>query len=105
MKAKDDHRYATRARVAKALAHPSRLRILDALQAGEMCAGDLAALVGAEAPTVSQHLSVLHNVGLVAPDKRGQFVFYRTTCPCITHFFSCMDAVVTSQAKSLGKLA
>lgn len=105
MKANDQHRYASRARVAKALAHPSRLRILDALQSGERCAGDLVAVVGSEAPAVSQHLSVLLNAGLVAQDKRGQFVFYRVTCPCIANFFSCMDAVVTTQAKTLAKLA
>lgn len=94
-----------RAQVAKAMAHPSRLLILETLQGGEKCAGDLVAAVGAEAPTVSRHLGVLLNAGLVAQDKRGQFVFYRVTCPCISSFFKCIDSVVTAQARSLAKLA
>lgn len=87
------------------MAHPSRLLILDTLQGGEKCAGDLVAAVGAEAPTVSRHLAVLQNAGLIAQDKRGQFVFYRVTCPCISSFFKCIDSVVTAQARSLAKLA
>jgi ArsR family transcriptional regulator, arsenate/arsenite/antimonite-responsive transcriptional repressor len=97
--------YRSRAAVAKALAHPSRLLIVDLLRSGEKCAGDLVEAVGAEGPTVSRHLTVLLNAGLVAQDKRGAFVFYRVTCPCIANFFSCMDAVVTTQAKTLAKLA
>lgn len=97
--------YHSRAAVAKALAHPSRLLIVDLLRAGEKCAGDLVTAVGAEGPTVSRHLAVLQNAGLVAQDKRGAFVFYRLTCPCVSNFFTCMDSVVTAHAKSLGKSA
>jgi ArsR family transcriptional regulator, arsenate/arsenite/antimonite-responsive transcriptional repressor len=101
MSKKSDLRYESRARVAKAMAHPSRLRILDALAGGERCAGDLVALLGAGGPTVSQHLTVLRNAGLVTAVKRGQRVFYRAACSCIDSFFTCIDTVVAAQARSL----
>ncbi len=47
--------YEARARVAKALAHPSRLIILDAIADGERCVCELTELVGADQSTVSKH--------------------------------------------------
>ena len=63
-----------------ALADPSRLRILSLLasaEAGEVCACDLIEPVGRSQPTVSHHLKVLADAGLVVGDKRGRWVWYR----------------------------
>jgi ArsR family transcriptional regulator len=64
----------------KALADPVRLRLLSIIAAaptGEVCACDLAGPVGKSQPTVSHHLKVLREAGLVASSKRGTWVHYR----------------------------
>ena len=66
--------------VLKALADPARLRLLSVIQAaegGEACQCDLTAPVGLSQPTVSHHLKVLHDAGLVTREKRGPWAYYR----------------------------
>ncbi len=82
-----------RTTVMKALAHPSRLLMVEALASGERCVCDLQALVGADRSTVSKHLSLLKAAGVVLSEKRAQQVFYRLRVPCLLSFFSCVDAV------------
>ena len=63
-----------------ALADPARLRILSLLAsaaAGEVCACDLVEPVGRAQPTVSHHLKVLSEAGLIVGDKRGRWIWYR----------------------------
>src|SRR5690349_17603957 len=64
-----------------ALADPARLRILSLLasaEAGEVCACDLVEPVGRAQPTVSHHLKVLSEAGLIVGDRRGRWIWYRT---------------------------
>ncbi len=71
----------TLARGFAALADPARLRILSLLasaEAGEVCACDLVEPVGRAQPTVSHHLKVLSEAGLIVGDKRGRWIWYRT---------------------------
>lgn len=86
-------RYKNQARVLKALAHPTRLFIVDELSRGERCVCELTELVGVEMPTVSRHLSQLRHAGLVEDEKRGAMVFYRLRVPCVLNFFKCVEAV------------
>ena len=86
--------YELRAGIIKALAHPSRLLIVDELAKGERCVCELTALVGADMSTVSKHLSVLKKAGIVLDDKRGLQVFYRLRVPCILNFFGCVEAII-----------
>ena len=68
------------ARGFAALADPARLRVLSLLasaEAGEVCACDLVAPVGRSQPTVSHHLKVLSEAGLIVGDKRGRWIWYR----------------------------
>jgi len=90
-------RLEARAQVLKALAHPSRLLMVEELERGERCVCDLQRLVGADMSTVSKHLSVLKNSGIVSDDKRGNQVFYSLRVPCVTGFFSCIEAVLAEQ--------
>ena len=83
-----------RADVFKALGHPSRLAIVDALAAGERCVCELNEIVEADMSTVSRHLSVLRNAGILSSEKRGNQVFYRLECPCITTFYGCVESVI-----------
>lgn len=86
-----------RTRVIKALAHPTRLFIVEELEKGERCVCDLTAMIGADVSTISKHLSVLRQAGIVADDKRGNQVFYCLKVPCILNFFGCVESVLNSQ--------
>ena len=77
MDAKTRAKYEARASVVKALAHPTRLFIVDEIAKGERCVCELTAMIGADISTVSKHLSVLKQAGLVADEKRGLMVYYR----------------------------
>ena len=59
--------YEARAAIAKALAHPTRLLMLDALADGELCVCELTELVGADQSTVSRQLAILRQAGIVSP--------------------------------------
>ncbi len=100
MDAKTRMRYQTRARILKALAHPSRLFIVDQLAEGERCVCELTEMIGADKSTVSKHLSVLKDAGLVDDEKRGLQVYYTLRVPCVTNLFSCIEAVVQSNVEA-----
>ena len=84
--------FKAQAQVFKALGHPGRLLMVDELSRGERCVCELAALVGSEMPTVSRHLSLLKNAGIVDDEKRGAQVFYRLITPCVMNFFQCLTS-------------
>jgi DNA-binding transcriptional ArsR family regulator len=88
-----------RAKILKALAHPTRLFIVNELAAGERCVCELQRDIGADLSTVSKHLSVLKNAGLITDEKRGLQVFYRLHCPCILNFISCIENVIQENAR------
>jgi len=85
--------YKAKAQVMKALAHPTRLFIVDELAKGERCVCELTKLVGDDVSTVSKHLSVLKNGGIVVDEKRGQQVFYSLKFRCVLKFFDCIDSL------------
>jgi ArsR family transcriptional regulator len=91
--------YKAQAKVLKALAHPSRLLIVNELSKRERCVCELAEMVGSEMPTVSRHLALLREAGIVADDKRGAQVFYRLKVPCVMKFFQCIAAVHKKNAQ------
>ena len=64
-------------RVFEALSSTTRRKILAYLAHAELTAGEIASRFEMSKPAVSQHLSVLENAGLVASEKRGQYVHYR----------------------------
>jgi len=94
-------KYELRAKIIKAMAHPSRMMIIDALAKEKQSAGNLVKLVGADASTVSKHLSILKNTGLVKAEKQGLMVFYSLTIPCITDFFKCVESILSAHADHL----
>ena len=98
MDAKQRAEYTTRARIIKALAHPARLLIVDELQAGPRCVCEIREKVGSDLSTVSKHLSVLRNAGIVQDEKRGVQVFYRLQCRCVTSFLACVEKMVRTAA-------
>ncbi len=89
----------SRAKVFKALAHPSRLFILAQLTDGAPCVCELTDMIGADMSTVSKHLSVLKSAGVIQDDKRGLQVYYSLKMPCILRFFDCVGEVLQTNAK------
>ena len=103
MKASPKHsreRYAARARIAKAMAHPSRLLMLEAMEGKERCVCELTELVGADQSTVSKHLAVLKQAGLVEDRKEGVMVYYRVKVCCLQGFWDCIEGVLAENLKA-----
>jgi DNA-binding transcriptional ArsR family regulator len=92
--------YEAKAHVLKALAHPTRLWIVDKLADGERCVCEFAEEIDADFSTVSKHLAVLKNAGLVEDDKRGKQVFYRLKVPCVLNFMQCVESVLRNRAEA-----
>jgi ArsR family transcriptional regulator len=99
-----DRVYEARAEILKAMAHPSRLKMLDALEKGERCVCELQKVVGSDLSTISRHLSVMKAAGIVATDKRGSNVYYRLRVPCVLRMFGCVEAVLAADARERGRL-
>ena len=94
------NRCIARSDVIKAMSHPTRLMIIEQLSKGELCVGELTGMAGADTSTVSKHLTVLKNAGIIGDDKRGQMVFYRLKTPCVIKFLSCIESVLNARAQA-----
>jgi DNA-binding transcriptional ArsR family regulator len=92
-------RLETLADVIKAMAHPTRLFVVEELSRGERCVCELTDMVGADVSTVSKHLAVLRNVGIVGAAKRGSRVYYQLRMPCVLSFFGCVENVIKAKAE------
>src|ERR671914_2618919 len=82
-----EERAAQVAPLLKALADPVRLRLLSLVAAhagGEACVCDLQDAFALSQPTISHHLKVLHEAGLLDREKRGGWVYYRTRTETLT---------------------
>ena len=99
MEAKTKAKYERRAKVLKALAHPTRLFIADELGKAERCVCELTEMIGADTSTVSKHLSVMREAGILADEKRGTMVYYRLKTPCILRFMDCVEDVLEINLK------
>lgn len=96
---KTQAKFEARARIVKAMAHPTRLFIVDSLKDGEKCVCELTEMIGADMSTVSKHLSILRSAGIIRDTKRGAWVWYRLACPCIAGFFDCIESVIRTVAE------
>lgn len=92
-------KYEARAHIIKAMAHPSRLFIVDELSKGERCVCELRDMIGADISTISKHLSILKDAGIVDDEKRGLQVWYHLKVPCILSFFGCVEKVLQANAR------
>ena len=99
MDRKTHARLQVRAAIVKAMAHPTRLFIVDELSRKERCVCELRDMVGADISTVSKHLSVLKNAGILVDEKRGNQVFYRLSCPCLLDLFDCVESALKTTAQ------
>ena len=86
-----DSEFRRAADVFKALGNVSRVRIVNALADGEHNVAELTALAKLDMSTVSNHLAVLRNVGIVSDERRGTQVFYTLRQPCLMNMFCCLN--------------
>lgn len=78
------------ARIIRVLGHPLRLRLLEALEAGELCVADLQELTRTNQAVVSQHLGLLRAHGVVDARRDGPRVFYRIVEPKVSRILACI---------------
>lgn len=104
MNKQEKARYEARTQVLKALAHPTRLWMAEQLAEGERCVCEFVEVINADFSTISKHLTVLKQAGIVEDEKRGKQVFYRLKVPCVLKFMDCVDAVLSAQAKEQAAL-
>ena len=86
-----------RVQIIKALAHPARLEIAEALACGERCVTELQGLVGGDISTVSKHLTLMRKAGWIDCEKQGQHVRYRLVCQCLPTFLRCVEDIGACQ--------
>jgi len=105
MDAKNLAKYEARAKIIKAMAHPTRLFLVDELaQNGERCVCELTEMVGADMSTVSRHLAILKGAGIVEDERHGAQVYYRLRVRCVLNFFECVESVMKCNVKDQRKL-
>ncbi len=90
--------YEARTKIIKAMAHPTRLFIVEELEKKEKCVNELTEMIGADMSTVSKHLSVLKNAGLIGDRKAGTNIYYYLKTPCILGFLGCVEEVMEFNA-------
>ncbi len=96
----NDRLVQSKTEIIKALAHPTRLAIVEALERGERCVCELVQMIDAERTSVSKHLAILRNAGIISCEKRGLSIYYRLEVPCILRFLYCIEAVAENRAET-----
>lgn len=92
--------YEAQAQIMKALAHPTRVLIAHELGKGERCVCELTEMVGADTSTISKHLSIMRNAGIVDSEKRGTSIYYSLKMTCVLNFFVCANQALKERAES-----
>jgi ArsR family transcriptional regulator, arsenate/arsenite/antimonite-responsive transcriptional repressor len=89
-----------RSNIIKAMAHPVRLMIIDLLKGGgEIPFSRINDRFPSDKSTVSKHLTVLKDAGIVSSRKSGVDMIYRLEVPCVTDFFGCVTAVIENNVR------
>ena len=94
-----------RSQVIKALAHPSRLFIVEQLCEHKCSVSELTEMIGVSMPTVSRHLSILMNSGIIDYKKEGATIYYHLEMKCIVDFFRCVEKIMELQTEKRKRLS
>ena len=92
-----------RAEILKALAHPARVLLVNALTEGDRCVCQLNELVDINQSNISRHLAVLKRAGIVSERRDGMRVFHHLATPCILKAFECAVEVIRTDTKRRNK--
>lgn len=96
--------YEKQAEVARAIAHPLRMAVLDYLKAGPQCVCDIAKAVKSERSNISKHLSIMVSAGVLESQKKGLQVIYKVRTPCVLRFVDCLTECLKENALAEQKL-
>ena len=92
--------YRARAEVARAIAHPIRLEIIDILHGEEeLCVQEITEMVAASQSSISKHLGILKDAGILARRKEGLNSYYQLRTPCLASIFNCLDDILREKLK------
>jgi DNA-binding transcriptional ArsR family regulator len=100
MDKKQTARFEAQAQIMKALSHPTRLFIVNELANSEKCVCELTEMVGVDTSTISKHLLIMKNAGIVDHEKRGTNIYYSLKMKCVLNFFTCVNDVLKNNVKS-----
>jgi ArsR family transcriptional regulator len=89
----DDGEIETTRAVFKALSNEHRIRVLEALREGELCACELQAILDAPQSTVGSHLRELKDAGLVKTRRQGKWTYYRIGDTAVLQLLDIADAL------------
>jgi ArsR family transcriptional regulator len=89
-----------KAGILKALAHPARVLIFEAVAARERTVNELASLLGAKESITSRHLA-----GLLVARKKGLNVYYSSRMPCLSAVMPCLEQAVCTMADEQARIA
>ena len=92
--------YEKQAKIFKAIGHPGRLMMVEALLESPKSVSDLTKIVKLEMPTVSRHLSILKEAQVLRAQKTGNTMLYSIALPCLRNFLNCSKAVVSKKPDS-----
>jgi ArsR family transcriptional regulator len=87
--------------IFKALADENRIRILNLLKNGELCACDIEAVLGIKQSNASRHLNRLKIAGIITSEKKSQWVYYRLNDPVFLRF-PFLSPVINDEIEKIG---
>lgn len=93
-----------KAAILKGIAHPVRLRVVEALARREMSVCEIAELFDFDRTTISKHLSLMKDLGILDSRKDGLHVIYRLKMRCLASVLSCVEKVVRGREADLSGL-
>ena len=96
---KDELRkYQIRADIVKAMAHRTRLFIMQKINEKRYSVNDLRNMIGCDLSTVSKHINVLKKSGIIIGCKEGTSIYYSLKVPCIMNFMDCIETLIRENA-------
>jgi len=101
MEVNEKKKYEEMAHISKALAHATRLFIVHKLEEQQYCVKELTEMISADISTVSKHLTILKNAGIISSEKRGNCIYYQLQTRCVLHIFSCVMNVIEANKERM----
>lgn len=89
--------FSAKADVFKALAHPTRLFIIESVKDKALSVKELTAMVGVDISTMSKHLDILKRNKIIEGEKRKNFIYYKLAIPCVLDFMTCAVKVINKK--------
>lgn len=85
-----------KAMLLKAMGHPIRVEIIELLGKKEMCACEIASLFDCDRTTVSKHLAILKDLGIIGQRREGLYIYYSLKLHCLVSMLQCIEHAIFS---------